>query len=59
MSESNPSYYSPELETQKYRHTLPHWNQNETWCFVTWRLADSVPADKLRQWYDEKARWEE
>ena len=53
----NPSYHSPETETEKYRRFLPHWQQDETWCFVTWRLGDSVPAEKLRQWHDDKNRW--
>ena len=38
-------------------HNLPHWQQDETWIFVTWRLADSLPAEKLRQWEEEKDAW--
>ena len=53
----NPSYYSSETETEKHRRFLPHWHQDETWCFATWRLGDSVPADKLRQWDDDKNHW--
>ena len=52
-------FYSHETETEKHRRFLPHWRQDETWCFVTWRLGDSVPADKLRQWYDDRNRWTE
>jgi len=58
MNDPSPkSYYSPELETEKHRHRLPHWQQDDAWVFVTWRLADSVPADKLNQWHDDKNRW--
>jgi type I restriction enzyme R subunit len=36
---------------------LPHWQQGEVWIFATWRLADSLPADKLRHWQEEKQAW--
>jgi hypothetical protein len=26
---------------------LPHWSQRNCVCFVTWRLADSLPAQAL------------
>ncbi len=29
---------------------LPHWQQPGRTYFITFRLADSVPAEKLRQW---------
>ena len=58
---SDPShsktFYSSMLETQKHRHRLPHWQQGDAWCFVTWRLGDSLPAAKLRLWDEERERW--
>ena len=39
------------------RHNLPHWDQSGTTCFATFRLADSLPADKLRELRDARARW--
>ncbi len=38
-------------------HWLPHWQQGEAWQFVTWRLADSLPAEKVNAWREEKAAW--
>ncbi|MES2705551.1 MAG: class I tRNA ligase family protein [Verrucomicrobiota bacterium] len=37
---------------------LPHWQQGHTACFVTWRLADSIPAEKLAELRAERLAWE-
>jgi len=50
-------FYSPNSKTDRHRRNLPHWQQGEAWCFVTWRLGDSLPAGKLQQWHDEKEQW--
>jgi REP element-mobilizing transposase RayT len=39
------------------RHNLPHWEQSGTTCFATFRLADSLPAGKLEELRDARARW--
>ena len=39
------------------RHHLPHWEQEGTTCFATFRLADSLPQEKLAAWRDERDRW--
>jgi valyl-tRNA synthetase len=39
------------------RRNLPHWFQAGTTCFVTFRLADSLPAEKLAQLEEERSRW--
>ena len=36
---------------------LPHWEQSGKAVFVTFRLADSMPADKLDQWREEEDEW--
>jgi len=36
---------------------LPHWRQQGVTYFVTFRLADSLPRSKLRQWLEERALW--
>jgi hypothetical protein len=36
---------------------LPHWRQEGTTYFVTFRTADSFPREKLRQWLDEREEW--
>jgi len=47
----------PQKEIEKRRHHLPHWQQDSTWIFVTFRLGDSLPAAKLTRWREERAIW--
>jgi type I restriction enzyme R subunit len=37
---------------------LPHWEQSGATVFVTFRLADSIPQEKLNQWRGEEEEWE-
>lgn len=39
------------------RNHLPHWTQGGVTYFVTFRLADSIPAGLLRQWQNEREAW--
>jgi leucyl-tRNA synthetase len=50
-------FYSESSETSLTRHKLPHWQQGETACFVTWRLDDSLPKEKLDLWVTEREEW--
>ena len=50
-------FFDPHQEIDITWNNLPHWQQNEAWIFVTWRLADSLPAAKLRDWQEEKTIW--
>jgi putative transposase len=52
-----PEFYNPQGEIQKHRVKLPHWQQDEVIQFVTYRLADSMPRTKLRQWKEELIIW--
>ncbi len=52
-----PRFLSQSQPIDKTRHHIPHWDQGETCAFVTFRLADSIPADKLAQWDDERQTW--
>jgi len=36
---------------------LPHWRQDGTTYFVTFRLADSLPKEKLKAWKQERDEW--
>ncbi len=56
MFEHN-KYFNPLGEVDRHRHNLPHWQQVSVGCFVTWRLADSLPECKLTQWNEEKEIW--
>ncbi len=40
-----------------YRRNLPHWRQDGTTYFVTFRLGDSLPRRVLDQWEYEKQLW--
>ena len=44
-------------EVEKYPRNLPHWKQAGVAYFVTFRLADSLPAAKLRLWMEERDKW--
>jgi REP element-mobilizing transposase RayT len=36
---------------------LPHWRQDGATYFITFRTADSLPQEKLKQWLDERTAW--
>ena len=50
-------FFSPSQETIHTHHKLPHWQQNNSACFVTWRLDDSLPQETLDQWETERQAW--
>ena len=43
-------YLNPDAPIEKHRGPLPHWEQNEVIQFVTFRLGDSLPRDKILEW---------
>ena len=54
----NSYFFSQHVVVNRHtRYLLPHWQQGQVWCFVTWHLADSIPADVLLRWQDEKETW--
>ncbi|MGI8431047.1 MAG: class I tRNA ligase family protein, partial [Chthoniobacterales bacterium] len=44
-------------EVEITRRRLPHWQQEDATYFVTFRLADAIPADKLVGLEEERERW--
>ncbi|MCF6284220.1 MAG: transposase [Candidatus Hydrogenedentes bacterium] len=54
-------FHSPFLEkdseVRKDRRHLPHWRLGGSFCFLTWRLFDSLPQEKLKAWRAEKQAW--
>ena len=50
-------FYNPEIPVGKHLNHLPHWQQDSSWVFVTWRLADSVPAGLIGKWQGERDEW--
>jgi len=53
----NEPFFNKFAEIDEHRRNLPHWQQGHVWCFVTWRLADSLPKAKLVQWNMERNDW--
>ena len=50
------TYHSPRAPTSKPKRHLPHWTQKGVIYWVTFRLADSLPQDKLIPWRTERQR---
>jgi type I restriction enzyme R subunit len=51
-------FFNPKVETAKVEGAfLPHWSQGGTVVFVTFRLADSLPQEKVRALAKEKEEW--
>jgi len=44
-------------ELLRSRRNLPHWEQAGATYFVTFRLADAVPASLASEWRDELQNW--
>lgn len=51
-------FLDPFAEIARHGLRLPHWQQSEAMQFVTFRLGDAMPQDKLRQWRGERAIWQ-
>jgi len=43
--------------TEKHQRDLPHWQQVGRSYFITYRLADSLPAEKLNEMRHQRAEW--
>ncbi len=50
-------YFDPKAPTAHLSGNLPHWRQDGATYFVTFRLADSIPREKLQQWLQELETW--
>ena len=57
LNETPTQYFNPRNDTYHTRHYLPHWQQNNVPFFVTFRLADSLPKEKLDRWKAEREAW--
>jgi putative transposase len=49
--------YDPQAGPIIYHRNLPHWRQPGTTYFVTFRLADSLPASRSIQLKQEQQQW--
>jgi hypothetical protein len=52
-----PVFFDPDMKLNVRRRKLPHWTQEKVIYFVTFRLSDSLPVQKLEALNEEKTRW--
>jgi hypothetical protein len=50
-------FLDPDRPIDRRLRNLPHWQQEGTFTFVTFRLADSIPASAMRRWREDRGRW--
>ena len=50
-------YFDPAAPLSVLDGNLPHWRQDGATYFVTFRLADSLPQAKLKEWLTERKAW--
>jgi putative transposase len=49
--------FDPEADIGIREHFRPHWSQAGAIVFITFRTADSIPAEALTRWEQQKADW--
>lgn len=52
-----PTFLDPYLEITTSLNRLPHWQQDGRTYFVTFRLGDSIPHERMDQWQEEREAW--
>ena len=51
-------YFDPSAPVGRLRGgNLSHWRQDSAMYFVTWRMADSMPHERVDQWMKERDAW--
>ena len=50
-------FFAPQEGIANMSGNLPHWRQEGVIYFVTFRLADSMPQEKLKRWAEERKEW--
>ena len=50
-------FLDPFADIDRHGSDLPHWQQGAALCFVTWRLADSLPQAVLDELESQRAAW--
>ena len=43
-------FFDPHQPFDVTERKLPHWNQNNKFYFVTFRLADAMPTEVMHDW---------
>ncbi|MGE4488668.1 MAG: exodeoxyribonuclease VII large subunit [Kiritimatiellales bacterium] len=57
LSSNTTQYFTPFLPVEIDNRHLPHWKQDGVTYFVTFRLADSLPEQRLDRWKTEQKQW--
>jgi REP element-mobilizing transposase RayT len=57
MSQTPPSPFDWRQAQLAHRDNLPHVRQDNVVYFVTFRLADSLPAERVQELREERDRW--
>jgi len=57
MEDEEALFYDPKATKHIYRRHLPHWNQSGRIYFVTFRLADSIPAARAAELRRQRQAW--
>lgn len=52
-----PLFLNPLADVRKSANRLPHWEQPGRCYFITFRMADSIPAGLRVQWTEERDAW--
>jgi|APTNR8051073442_1049403.scaffolds.fasta_scaffold09601_3 putative transposase len=55
--DSEPKFFNPYAEIEVTANNLPHWQQAGATYFITFRLGDSIPAERLEDWRMERKSW--
>jgi len=57
LTELAATFFDDRAETDVSGSKLPHWQQQQSTIFITFRLGDSVPASLLNTWQEERRQW--
>ena len=52
-------YFNPQTEFDIHHGNLPHWYQGSAWYFITFRLADALPAAVIDTIKHERDHWKQ
>ncbi|MCW1926074.1 transposase [Luteolibacter arcticus] len=52
-----PEFFNPEGIVKKHGDLLPHWQQGEVMQFITFRLGDALPKEKVQLWLAQRKVW--
>jgi type I restriction enzyme R subunit len=57
LTQTIAQFFDPYAPLDITRANLPHWQQDGATYFITFRLVDSLPREKLEQWAKDREEW--